>query len=456
MKKGKYVMEGLFKVFNIAGMAFIFVGGHTGYISGKDMLYQLLIFVIVYCFMAHTYDAFEAQNKKNTELIYSQGLALFLADAVTYLTGHVTKTDGNSIWITVLILMGQVSFAAVYTLGSNLLFCRLYGRKEAAVLYGSSEAFEKMENLKQISDRIHVKMWIWILEVTPEILEQLKNVDLVILQEVDKVQRDKILRYCAGNGIEVYLKPEMEDVLISTMKSVSVNGTMLLQLEDKDERPVYEMVKRLMDVCLSAAGLILLSPVMFLTAILIKAQDGGTVLYSQKRLTKNGKVFEIYKFRSMKMDAEKDGKARLAEKSDDRITPIGKWIRMTRIDELPQFINVLKGDMSIVGPRPERPELAEKYTEENPEFAIRLKVKAGITGFAQVYGRYSTVPLEKARMDAYYIGNASVLMDIRLILATAKVIFMKESSEGIEKAENKTENRAENNAYEMTKERETA
>lgn len=232
MKKGKYVMEGLFKVFNIAGMAFIFVGGHTGYISGKDMLYQLLLFVIIYCFMAHTYDAFEAQNKKNKELIYSQGLALFLADAVTYLTGHVTKTDGNSIWITVLILMGQVSFAAVYTLGSNLLFCHLYGRKEAAVLYGSSEAFEKMENLKQISDRIHVKMWIRILEVTPEILEQLKNVDLVILQEADKVQRDKILRYCAGNGIEVYLKPEMEDVLISTMKAVSVNGTMLLQMEN--------------------------------------------------------------------------------------------------------------------------------------------------------------------------------------------------------------------------------
>ena len=416
MKKGKYVMEGLFKVFNIAGMAFIFVGGHTGYISGKDMLYQLLLFVIIYCFMAHTYDAFEAQNKKNKELIYSQGLALFLADAVTYLTGHVTKTDGNSIWITVLILMGQVSFAAVYTLGSNLLFCHLYGRKEAAVLYGSSEAFEKMENLKQISDRIHVKMWIRILEVTPEILEQLKNVDLVILQEADKVQRDKILRYCAGNGIEVYL----------------------------------------MDVCLSAAGLIVLSPVMLLTAVLIKAQDGGTVLYRQKRLTRNGKIFEIYKFRSMKMDAEKDGKARLAEKSDDRITSVGKWIRMTRIDELPQFINVLKGDMSIVGPRPERPELAEKYTEENPEFAIRLKVKAGITGFAQVYGRYSTVPLEKARMDAYYIGNASVLMDIRLILATAKVIFMKESSEGIEKTESKAENRAKNKAYKMTKERETA
>ena len=286
-------------------------------------------------------------------------------------------------------------------------------------------------------------------------LEQLKDVDLVILQEIDRVQKDQILRYCATNGIEVYLKPEMEDVLMCSMKSVSVNGTMLLQIGNKNERPVYELVKRMMDICISVVGLVLASPVMLITAGLIKAQDRGTVLYSQKRLTKDGKIFEIYKFRSMKMDAEKDGKARLAEKSDDRITTVGKWIRMTRIDELPQFINVLRGDMSIVGPRPERPELAEKYTEENPEFAMRLKVKAGITGFAQVYGRYNTPAIEKAQMDAYYIRKASVLMDLRLILATVKVLFMKESSEGVV-TESKTENRAENKAYKMIKERETA
>ena len=227
---------------------------------------------------------------------------------------------------------------------------------------------------------------------------------------------------------------------------------MLLQIGNKNERPVYELVKRMMDICISVVGLVLASPVMLITAGLIKAQDRGTVLYSQKRLTKDGKIFEIYKFRSMKMDAEKDGKARLAEKSDDRITTVGKWIRMTRIDELPQFINVLRGDMSIVGPRPERPELAEKYTEENPEFTMRLKVKAGITGFAQVYGRYNTPAIEKAQMDAYYIRKASVLMDLRLILATVKVLFMKESSEGVV-TESKTENRAENKAYKMIKER---
>lgn len=452
---GKYVMERLFKVFNIAGMAFIFVGGHTGYISGKDMLYQQLLFVIVYCFMARTYEAFETQTKKSMELIYSQGLALFLADAVTYLTGYVTKTSINDIWMMLLKLVAQTAFAAIYTLGSSQIMCHLYGKKEAAVLYGNSEMFEKMKDLRHMSDWIHVKMWIRVLEVTPQNLEQLKDVDLVILQEIDRVQKGQILRYCVANGIEVYLKPEMEDVLMCSMKSVSVNGTMLLQIGNKNERPVYELVKRMMDICISVVGLVLASPVMLITAGLIKAQDRGTVLYSQKRLTKDGKIFEIYKFRSMKMDAEKDGKARLAEKSDDRITTVGKWIRMTRIDELPQFINVLRGDMSIVGPRPERPELAEKYTEENPEFAMRLKVKAGITGFAQIYGRYNTPAIEKAQMDAYYIRKASVLMDLRLILTTVKVLFMKESSEGVV-TESKTENRAENKTYKMIKERETA
>lgn len=326
---GKYVMERLFKVFNIAGMAFIFVGGHTGYISGKDMLYQLLLFVIVYCFMTRTYEAFETQTKKSMELIYSQGLALFLADAVTYLTGYVTKTSINDIWMMLLKLVAQTAFAAIYTLGSSQIMCHLYGKKEAAVLYGNSEMFEKMKDLRHMSDWIHVKMWIRVLEVTPQTLEQLKDVDLVILQEIDRVQKDQILRYCAANGIEVYLKPEMEDVLMCSMKSVSVNGTMLLQIGNKNERPVYELVKRMMDICISVVGLVLASPVMLITAGLIKAQDRGTVLYSQKRLTKDGKIFEIYKFRSMKMDAEKDGKARLAEKSDDRITTVGKWIRMT-------------------------------------------------------------------------------------------------------------------------------
>ena len=148
-------------------------------------------------------------------------------------------------------------------------------------------------------------------------------------------------------------------------------------------------------------------------------------------MTIDGREFYIFKFRSMRMDAEKDGIARLASENDDRITPIGKIIRMTRLDELPQLLNVLKGDMSLVGPRPERPEIAREYEAVLPQFKSRLKVKAGLTGYAQIYGKYNTTPYDKLKLDLTYIQNYSFVLDLKLILLTAKILFMKESTEGV-------------------------
>ena len=171
---------------------------------------------------------------------------------------------------------------------------------------------------------------------------------------------------------------------------------------------------------------------MLILAILIR-RDGGTAFYRQKRLTQNGKVFEILKFRSMRMDAEKDGIARLSAGEDDpRITKIGKCIRACRLDELPQLFNILRGDMSIVGPRPERPEIAEQYKKDLPEFDLRLQCKCGLTGFAQVYGQYNTTPYDKLLMDLMYIAQPSMVEDFKICLATVKILFMKDSTEGIE------------------------
>lgn len=183
---------------------------------------------------------------------------------------------------------------------------------------------------------------------------------------------------------------------------------------------------------LSFAAIIILSPIMIVTAIIIKATDNGPVLYKQCRLTKDGKKFMVLKFRSMRVDAEKDGVARLSSgDKDDRITPIGKVIRKVRIDELPQLFNILFGDMSIVGPRPERPEIAEQYVKELPEFELRLQAKAGLTGYAQVYGKYNTTPYDKLQMDLMYIASPSVLADLKIMFATIKILFMPESTEGI-------------------------
>jgi lipopolysaccharide/colanic/teichoic acid biosynthesis glycosyltransferase len=180
---------------------------------------------------------------------------------------------------------------------------------------------------------------------------------------------------------------------------------------------------------------------MVAVAIVIR-RDGGPAFYRQCRLTNDGKRFNVLKFRSMRVDAEKDGVARLATEKDDRITSVGHFIRKCRIDELPQLINILRGDMTIVGPRPERPEIAEKYEQELPEFSLRLQAKAGLTGYAQVYGKYNTTPYDKLRFDLMYIENYSILLDLKLMILTLRIIFSKESTEGIDIAE-KNERRKE-------------
>ncbi|MFQ9801583.1 MAG: sugar transferase [Clostridia bacterium] len=207
------------------------------------------------------------------------------------------------------------------------------------------------------------------------------------------------------------------------------------------------VIKRFMDIVLSVVFLLVASPFMLLTAIAIKAYDRGPVFFKQKRCTLNKKVFEIYKFRSMIVDAEKDGIAMPAVDHDPRITPIGRFIRKTRLDELPQLFNVLKGDMSIVGPRPERVEHVEAYSREIPEFSYRLKVKGGLTGYAQIMGKYNTSAYDKLKLDLMYIENYSLLLDLKLLFMTVKVMFMKDSTEGFHK-QNITSNVDQGNAIE--------
>ena len=206
--------------------------------------------------------------------------------------------------------------------------------------------------------------------------------------------------------------------------------TPLMLIRSRGLNWAQRFFKRLMDIVLCLIAMVVAAPLMLIVGCLIKLEDGGPVFYKQERVTIGGKQFEILKFRSMIVDAEKYNVAQLAEQNDPRITKVGRFIRATRLDELPQILNILKGDMSIVGPRPERRELIDKYEKEIPEFNYRLKVKGGLTGYAQVYGKYNTSPYDKLRLDLMYIENYSLLLDIKLILMTVRVIFKKESTEG--------------------------
>ena len=271
-------------------------------------------------------------------------------------------------------------------------------------------------------------------KVCDKILESYQSGEMnaVMLWDVDSKTRNKLLKFCYMNSIRVYLMPKITDMILLGAEELHIFDSPLLLTREYKLTMEQRFCKRTIDIVCSLILLIITSPIMLLTAIAIKLQDGGPVLYKQVRCTINQREFMIMKFRSMRMDAEKDGKARLASKNDDRITPVGKFIRKCRIDELPQLINILCGDMSFIGPRPERPEIIKQYVEVMPEFVYRMKVKAGLAGFAQVYGKYNTTPYDKLKLDLIYIERYSLWMDIKLMLLTLKVLLWPDSTEGVE------------------------
>ena len=264
-----------------------------------------------------------------------------------------------------------------------------------------------------------------------KIKEKIDEYPSVILGDIPAHERNIFLKYCFEQNIRCYSIPKISDILLRNADSIHLFDTTLMLSRNRGLTAEQEFAKRAMDIVFSLIGLVIASPFMLVIAILIKAYDGGPVFYKQDRLTKDGRVFQILKFRSMKMQSEKKG-ARLAMKDDDRITPVGRVLRQIHFDELPQIFNILKGDMSLVGPRPERPEIARQYLEEIPEFNYRLKVKAGLTGYAQVYGKYNTTPYDKLKLDLTYIETYSFVQDIKLLMLTFKILFQKENTEGVE------------------------
>lgn len=263
-----------------------------------------------------------------------------------------------------------------------------------------------------------------------DIEKKMERFDAVLINDIPTSAEKKILKICFERNKRVYVVPKLSDIIIKSSEDINLVDTPLFLCRNLGISVWKSAIKRGMDLFFSTFAVIILSPILIVTAIAIKLEDGGPVFYTQERVTYLGRRFRILKFRSMIVDAEKDGRPHPAGEKDDRITRIGRIIRAYRIDELPQLINIIKGDMSIVGPRPERWEHVEKYTEEIPEFVYRFKVKGGLTGYAQVYGKYNTSALNKLKMDLIYITNYRLLLDVQIVFETLKILFLKESTEG--------------------------
>jgi exopolysaccharide biosynthesis polyprenyl glycosylphosphotransferase len=277
--------------------------------------------------------------------------------------------------------------------------------------------------MSQRVDKYMICESISINEDTEKIRELILRYEGVIICDIPAELRNDYVKFCYENSIRAYIAPKISDIIIRGADDIRLFDTPLLLSRNYGLDFEQRLLKRIFDIVFSLVVIILLSPVMLISAIAVKLYDGGPVLYKQKRLTIDEKEFYIYKFRSMITDAEKKGGFQLATDDDPRITPVGKILRKIRMDELPQLFNILKGEMSVVGPRPERPEFTELYKKEMPEFTFRLKVKAGLTGYAQVTGAYDTSPYDKLKMDMMYIENYSFRLDLQIILMTIKTML---------------------------------
>ena len=392
-------------------------------------IYALLITVLFFGM-----DGYKFGYLRNGDVLVSQVISLIIANFITYwqlcliANGVITPAP-----MLVLTLAG-VAVALVCTLFYSFVYHRLYVPKQMVMIIGRDVAVELKFKMETRPDKYHIAKLISAEEDLASIYNQIVNYDAVIINDVPAAIRNDILKFCYHNKIRTYLAPKVTDIIVRGAESINLFDTPLLLVKGTGLTSVQLLVKRIMDLVLCSLAAILTAPIMLLIALAIKLEDGGAVLYKQRRMSLDGKVFDILKFRSMIVDAEKEGKSIPATGHDPRITKVGRIIRAVRMDELPQLFNILKGDMSIVGPRPERLEHVLQYTEQIPEFDFRTKVKGGLTGYAQIYGKYNTSAYDKLRLDMMYIENYSLMLDIKLIMLTLRIIFSKESTEGFEQA----------------------
>jgi len=257
-----------------------------------------------------------------------------------------------------------------------------------------------------------------------EIMRKEKPDAVYLCSRIPVEIKKEMIYSCLTMGIEIYLVPDLYEILLSNAVLSQVDDTPVFHLKGQGLPVRTATAKRVFDVLISLGVLAVTAPLMLLTALLIKIDSPGPIFYRQERLSEKGQTFLLYKFRSMRCDAEKDSGPVVASEHDPRVTRVGRFLRHTRLDELPQFINVLKGEMSVIGPRPERPYFVERFSQDIPDFQYRMEMKAGITGLAQVSGKYSTDPKDKLRYDLIYAKKHSALMDFTILLHTIKVMLM--------------------------------
>ena len=406
----------------------------------RTMGITVFTFVIVGLLLLSVYGNYDVGRRKSKPIIYSLSLAVICTDIITYLQVMIMRANTNihefrfrGLELLPVTILVQLVIIIIFVYAGNALFFLIHEPEKCCVITSSQKSldeiafamqkFKKQYRISSVLD-YHDK----------NIEEQIQKSDTVFIYDVPVDIRTDIMRWSYKYKVNVYFNPEIEDIMELNATQYVLDDVYLLNKNVKALTMEQRILKRLLDIGLSLVLGILSSPLWIGGMIAVKLYDGGPVIFKQERATINGRRFQVYKLRTMKQNVENYS----ATKNDDRITVPGKFLRRTRIDELPQLLNVLKGVMTFVGPRPEMIKNIEEYTKELPEFEYRLRVKAGLTGYAQIAGKYNTTPKDKLVMDMMYIEQFSVWRDLQLILQTAGVLLKSDSAEAFDKKRKKT------------------
>lgn len=394
-------------------------------VAGEYLLLLLLLH--------HTYGGLKVSIYKYGTLVYSHMISMILINAVSYVQVVLYDKRMHNPMMLIMLTAADLLLVMVWAMLFRLVYNSMFPRRRLIIAHSENSMLLLEKLLGSRDDKYEIVDKIAVDEGVEKIIEAAKQYDGLIIGDISAVERNELIKRCYDENIRSYTVPKVSDILLRTSEELNIFDAPLYLSRNINGLSLDQaFVKRIIDILFAGFGLIVSSPIFLCVAMAIKLQDRGPVFYTQVRLTKDGREFDIYKFRTMVVNAEKLTGAVKAGEKDPRILPVGRILRATRLDELPQLLNILKGDMSLVGPRPERPELAKIIESNIPEFRYRLKVKAGLTGYAQVHGRYCTTSYDKLKLDLTYIRNYSVWKDLIIILMTPKVLFMKEATDGFE------------------------
>ena len=443
---GRYIFRGICALIitAVATSSFLWVWinsiktieNRTGYLLGKgNLAMSAIIYIMMLVIFGRFFHAFSIGVERIAKQVVSVALTLFVTDLAEVLVSSTIQNNYRFMleyaWRYLLLALAQSVVLGIFVIIVNFLYRKIIPPLKITLIYGDHPNNIE-DKLACLPHKYQVVKRVKFDDPGVDLEKVINESSSVLINDVPSQVENKIIKLCFDNDVRTYVVPKIADIILKCSDSINVIDTPLYLSRNFGMSFGQRFAKRAMDIILSGLALIVFSPIFLITALAIKIEDHGPVFFKQERVTKDGKHFMILKFRSMIVDAEKDGRPHPAGEKDDRITKVGNVIRACRVDELPQLFNIFAGDMSIVGPRPERFEHVIKYTNDIPEFKFREKVKGGLTGYAQVYGKYNTSALDKLKLDLTYIANYSVLLDFQIIFETIKILFQKESTEGFD------------------------